>query len=127
MTQVLQSESLRRVCVICGNAFTMTEEQAHWFTHRGWQLPKRCEMCRQTAASHQAEGGVLKTWFDAGEYGFIQTDAGDSIFTHKKFFDAANTPVNLLGARVAFRRKWDREGRPQAVNVRNAPEWDTGE
>lgn len=36
-----------RSCVECGQDFTISTEQQNFFHSRGWELPKRCKVCRE--------------------------------------------------------------------------------
>ena len=50
-----------RVCVSCGNEFTLSEEEQKWHlemqkSDQGWQLPKRCKAC--LAERHKTQAPV---------------------------------------------------------------------
>lgn len=36
-------------CKICGDLFSLTPKEAHWFNSRNLEAPKRCKSCRSKA------------------------------------------------------------------------------
>ena len=32
-------------CVDCGKDFTLTQSNIEWYNEKGFQMPKRCEIC----------------------------------------------------------------------------------
>lgn len=38
--------SLDRICLDCGEAFTVSEDERDRLARQGWVLPKRCRLCR---------------------------------------------------------------------------------
>ena len=43
----MKNEEVRKTCVDCGQEFIIPSSQQTFYKYRGWDLPKRCKMCRE--------------------------------------------------------------------------------
>lgn len=64
---------------------------------------------------HNRQQGTVKKWQDDKGFGFIETEAGESVFFHVSEFRAQRRPD--VGEQVVFSIGQDAEGRKQAKQV----------
>ena len=43
----MKNEEIRRICVDCGQEFIIPSSQQTFYIYRGWDIPKRCKVCRE--------------------------------------------------------------------------------
>ena len=43
----MKDAEIKRICVDCGQEFAVSPNQQMFYKSRGWELPKRCKLCRE--------------------------------------------------------------------------------
>lgn len=77
----LNEEYANRVCVDCGNRFSIRNKDAEYFNGKGWDLPTRCYECRQKRNGSGGSNVHTHSTTTYRDHGYSNTDYSNSVFS----------------------------------------------
>ncbi len=106
------------LCERCGIAFLWSSEEQRHATRQGnsRELPRLCPGCRHLLPPPGFRRGLVKWYSPRRRYGFVVSDDGTELFTHRSHFVSGLGTLHS-GDLVEFRVLEEARG-PVAVDVR---------
>ncbi|NLT74617.1 MAG: cold shock domain-containing protein [Chloroflexi bacterium] len=109
-------------CRTCGNSFLVTSAQRQLLAARSAPLPERCPACSALEGLAERHTGRLVRYDRSRGFGFIQDDAGGSVFVHASALGLRRGARPPVGSPLTYYVEHTERGlRAVAVRVSDQP------